>query len=334
LRIVIQQKNILVAPLDWGLGHATRCVPIIRRLIADGHRVQLASNGRSARWLADYFPQLPMHTEIPDYAITYPKRGSMPWHFVKESPRLLRVIQAEQRWLKRFVEAHAIDEVYSDNRYGLHHKRVKCTIITHQLFIRAPWYARAALHRLTFSYINKFSQCLIPDYAGEKNLSGALSHGALLPPNAEFIGPQSRFAGMHVEPSSMGYDVVALISGPEPTRSQFQQELIERLHAEKKSALVICGTPEQHHDTTEGKVRILSHLTDSEMATALKFSHHIICRPGYSTIMDLHALGCRAEFVPTPGQTEQEYLSEALSADFKIPAAQNFFQSRKRQTIR
>ena len=141
--------------MDWGLGHATRCVPIIRRLIAEGHRVQLASNGRSARWLADYFPQLPMHTGIPDYAITYPKSGSMPWHFVKEAPRLLRVIQAEQRWLKRFVDEHAIDEVYSDNRYGLYHTQVKSTLITHQLFIRAPWYARVALHRLTLSYINK-----------------------------------------------------------------------------------------------------------------------------------------------------------------------------------
>lgn len=300
-------------------------MPLIKRLLAEGHRVQLASNGRSARWLADYFPQLTLHTDIPDYAITYPKSGSMPWHFVKEAPRLLRVIQDEHAWLDRFVEVHTIDEVYSDNRYGLHHKRVKCTIITHQLFIRAPWYARAALHRLTLSFINKFSQCLIPDYAGEKNLSGALSHGASLPPNAEYIGPQSRFAGMDVEPASMVYEVVALISGPEPARSQFQQEVIERLHAEKKSALVICGTPEQHHDRTEGKVRILSHLTDSEMAAALKFSHHIICRPGYSTIMDLHALGCRAEFVPTPGQTEQEYLREVLSTDYKIPVVQNFF---------
>jgi hypothetical protein len=302
--------NILVAPLDWGLGHATRSVPLIKRLLAEGHNVQLASNGRSARWLANYFPQLKVHTDIPDYAITYPERGSMEWHFLKQSPRLLRVIRAEHAWLERFTEAHTIDEVYSDNRYGLYHERVKCTLITHQLFIRAPWYARAGVHRLTEYYIQQFDACWVPDYASEPNLSGALSHASKLPRNVKFIGPQSRFTNVIFDASAPLYDNVALISGPEPTRSHFQAELLLRFQQEGKSALIVCGTPEHSFDRTEGCVRLVSHLSDAQLGGVLKSAGHLVCRPGYSTIMDLHVLGCKAEFIPTPGQTEQEYLCQ------------------------
>jgi hypothetical protein len=316
LRTGSTQKNILVAPLDWGLGHATRCVPLINRLLAEGHNVQLASNGRSARWLANYFPQLKVHTDIPDYAITYPERGSMEWHFLKQSPRLLRVIRAEHRWLERFTEAHTIDEVYSDNRYGLYHERVKCTLITHQLFIRAPWYARAGVHRLTEHYIQQFDACWVPDYASEPNLSGALSHASKLPRNVKFIGPQSRFTNVMFDASAPVYDNVALISGPEPTRSHFQAELLLRFQQEGKTALIVCGTPEQSFDRTEGCVRLVSHLSDAQLADVLKSAGHLVCRPGYSTIMDLHVLGCKAEFIPTPGQTEQEYLCQVMGTEY------------------
>ena len=316
MSIVSQQKNILVAPLDWGLGHATRCVPLIRRVLAEGHHVQLASNGRSARWLKDYFPQLTVHTDIPDYAITYPERGSMEWHFLKESPRLLRVIRAEHAWLERFTETHALDEVYSDNRYGLYHESVKCTLITHQLFIRTPWYARAAVHRLTEYYIQMFNACWVPDYAGESNLSGALSHASKLPRNVQFIGPQSRFTDGTFDTSAPAYDNVALISGPEPARSHFQAELLLRFQQEGKSALMVCGTPEKFFDRMEGCVRVVSHLPDAQLAGVLKSAGHIVCRSGYSTIMDLHALGCKAEFIATPGQTEQEYLCQVQSTKY------------------
>ena len=310
------QKNILVAPLDWGLGHATRCVPLIKRLLAEGHRVQLASNGRSARWLADYFPNLAVLTDIPDYAVTYPVDGSMARHFLKESPRLLRVIRAEHAWLERFAEVHTIDEVYSDNRYGLYHEHVKCILITHQLFIRTPWYARAIVHRITDYYIQKFNGCWVPDYAGESNLSGALSHASKLPHNVEFIGPQSRFSDVRIDQSAPSYDVVALVSGPEPTRSHFQQQLLDRFQAEGTLSLMVCGTPDQPFDVQEGNVRMVSHLPDAQLAGVLKLARHIICRPGYSTIMDLHALGCKAEFIPTPGQTEQEYLCQVLGTRY------------------
>lgn len=312
------QKNILVAPLDWGLGHATRCVPLIKRLLAEGHHVQLASNGRSARWLADYFPHLAVHTDIPDYAVTYPLNGYMAWHFLKESPRLLRVIRAEHAWLERFAEAHAIDEVYSDNRYGLYHEHVKCILITHQLFIRAPWYARAAVHGLTEYYIQKFNACWVPDYAGEANLSGALSHATKLPRNVEFIGPQSRFTDIRIDENAPRYDMVALLSGPEPTRSHFQQQLLSRFQAEGTLSLIVCGTPDLPFDFQEGNVRMVSHLPDAQLAGILKSAGRIVCRPGYSTIMDLHVLGCKAELIPTPGQTEQVYLCQITDYELQM----------------
>ncbi|MFN5621009.1 MAG: glycosyltransferase, partial [Flavobacteriales bacterium] len=307
-------KNIWVAPLDWGLGHATRCVPLINRLLAEGHHVYLASNGRSARWLANYFPKLEVHTDIPDYAVTYPISGSMQFHFLKESPRLLRVIRAEHDWLAQFAERHAIDEVYSDNRYGLYHERIPCFIITHQLFIRAPWYARRLLYWMTHHYIQRFDQCLVPDYEGAVNLSGELSHGRGVPQNVRYIGPQSRFSEVFAEENVPCYDVVALISGPEPTRSEFQRQLLHRLLGSQRSALMVCGTPDESFDRQEGNVRLVSHLPDAQLAGVLKSAGHIICRPGYSTIMDLHVLGCKAEFIPTPGQTEQEYLWRVMGS--------------------
>jgi hypothetical protein len=240
----------------------------------------------------------------------------MEWHFLKEAPRLLRVIRAEHAWLERFTETHALDEVYSDNRYGLYHESVKCTLITHQLFIRTPWYARAAVHRLTEYYIQKFNACWVPDYAGESNLSGALSHAARLPCNVQFIGPQSRFTEGTFDTSVPTYDNVALISGPEPARSHFQAELLLRFQQEGKSALMVCGTPEQFFDLMEGCVRVVSHLPDAQLAGVLKSAGHIVCRPGYSTIMDLHALGCKAEFIATAGQTEQEYLCQVQSTKY------------------
>ena len=303
------KHRILVAPLDWGLGHATRCAPLIDRWLADGHEVILASNGRSALWLKDRYPTLELLSDIPDYRVTYPTSGSMTLHFAKHFLRLRKVVQLEHAWLQRIVLEKNIHQVCSDNRYGLYHHDIPCSIITHQLNLRVPFLLRWSVRRLLNRYLQQFSAVWIPDHAGSPNLSGSLSHGGKREFDTQFIGPLSRFQQTKSAEGNSDYQVVALISGPEPSRANFEQQLrivLEQLH---RPALLVLGLPGSPIHEQKGLLQIVNHLSDTELANALRGSKLIICRSGYSTIMDLNALGVKALLVPTPEQTEQEYLA-------------------------
>ena len=312
VRVVMNNKSkrkILVAPLDWGLGHATRCSVLIDDLLQKGHEVILASNGRSAAWLKDRYQTLTLLTNIPDYAVTYPTNGNMVAHFAKHAFRLLAVVQAEHRWLKRIVIDHAIDEVYSDNRYGLHHHVIPCTLITHQLYIRGPRWSRLITGFMLKRILKRFTSILVPDFEDDRSLSGALSHGGNHDKHVRYIGPLSRFSNQTYNRTQSSFQVVALVSGPEPARSMFEEQLKGILSTLDRPALLITGKPELQQTEHMKQLSIKSHLNDEELASAMQSAQLIICRSGYSTIMDLYALKCRALLVPTPGQTEQEYLA-------------------------
>ena len=300
--------RILVAPLDWGLGHATRCAPLIDRWLAAGHEVVLASNGRSADWLKARYPQLELLTDIPDYAVTYPSRGPITLHLLKQMVRLRKVVRAEHRWLQRIVVEKNIHQVCSDNRYGLYHAQVPCTLITHQLYLRVPKPFRWMVGKWLNSYLKQFRALWVPDYERDSNLSGLLSHGGIWNKKALFIGPLSRFhsAAVTVEKP---YSVVAIVSGPEPTRTRFENQLRTILGQLECSALLVLGKPEEPVQEQKGLLHIVNHLPDSELAAALKSARLVVCRSGYSTLMDLYTLNVKALLVPTPGQSEQEYLA-------------------------
>jgi uncharacterized protein (TIGR00661 family) len=300
--------RILVAPLDWGLGHATRCTPLIDRWLAAGHEVVLASNGRSADWLKARYPHLELLTDIPDYAVTYPSRGPITLHLVTQMVRLRKVVRAEHRWLQRIVIEKNIHQVCSDNRYGLYHVDVPCTLITHQLYLRVPKPFRWIVGKWLNYYLKRFRALWVPDYGLESNLSGLLSHGGAWDKKALFIGPLSRFhsAAVTVEKP---YSVVAIVSGPEPTRTRFENQLRDLLPQLECPALLVLGKPEEPVQEQKGLMRIVNHLPDSELAAALKSARLVVCRSGYSTLMDLHSLEVKALLVPTPGQSEQEYLA-------------------------
>lgn len=305
----VPKHRILVAPLDWGLGHATRCAPLIDRWLAAGHEVILASNGRSAAWLKERYPTLELLLDIPDYCVTYPTRGSMTLHFAKHFLRLRKVVQLEQSWLQRIVQEKNIHQVCSDNRYGLYHHDIPCSIITHQLNLRVPFLLRWSARKLLNQYLQQFRSVWVPDHAGSHSLSGALSHGGKRELEVQFIGPLSRFQPAISDEGRSDYQVVALISGPEPARSNFEQLLrtvLEQLH---RPALLVLGLPGSPIHEQKGMLQIVNHLSDIALANALRGSKLIICRSGYSTIMDLHALDVKALLVPTPEQTEQEYLA-------------------------
>jgi uncharacterized protein (TIGR00661 family) len=309
--------RVLVCPLNWGLGHATRCVPLIRQYLNSGNEVVIAADGVSLEFLRTEFPELNT-IFLPSYKIRYSKGKTQVWAMLRSLPAILYGIFSEHFWLKKLLKTEYFDLVVSDNRFGLWSKKTDCIYITHQLMVKMPkslnWFEKP-IWRFHRFFINKYNECLIPDFEGIENLSGDLSHKYPLPQNARFIGVLSRFSDIKIEKSNKIFEIVAIISGPEPQRTIFEKQIISKYEKSENKTLVVCGLPQNKISaTTKENLTIVPHLPDNELAAYLIAATKIISRSGYSTIMDLHALNClgKAEFIPTPGQTEQEYLYEYL----------------------
>lgn len=302
------KKRILVCPLDWGLGHAARCIPVIRELLNNEADVVIGADSHPLAMLQKEFPELDF-VKLKGYEITYPSNGKMALHIAKQAPVILKRVGEEQRQLKQIIAEKQIDAVISDNRYGLWSKSLPCVFITHQILVKSPVF-ESFIHRLNKRYISKYSQCWIPDFEDGETLSGELSHRFNLPENVRFIGALSRFNSEDQHPAdSFTYDVMAVVSGPEPQRSIFEEKILNQLRQSNYRAILVQGLAGNENHSKEGRIEIHSHLPTSEMLKAIRTSKVIISRPGYSTIMDLAVLGKNAIFVPTPGQTEQEYLA-------------------------
>lgn len=311
-------KNIVIAPLDWGLGHATRCVPIINKLINLGANVIIAADKRPFDFLTNEFPELKA-IRLSGYDITYSKGNNLSGKIIKSFPRIRKRIKQEHKALNKIIDEYKIDIVISDNRYGLWNHKVKTVFITHQLNIKAPKRLRMFefVPRLFIrKFIKKYNECWIPDYEGKINLSGDLSHKSKLLSNIHFIGPLSRF---HMEETDdkcfetidHKHDLLVILSGPEPQRTMFENIIFGQLKTSDLNTVVIRGITEKFEESELNKnVKVFSHLKSEKICQLISKSKIVLCRPGYSSIMDLTALGKDAIFVPTPGQTEQEYLAK------------------------
>lgn len=307
-----KQKRILICPLDWGLGHATRCIPIIRLLLKKNSEVVIAADAGPLALLKQEFPQLTF-VQLKGYDIQYPKSGSMKMKMLLSIAKIVNGIKEEHIQLDKIIDDHKIDIVISDNRYGCWSKKVKSIFITHQLMAKAP-IGESILHKKIVKYIDNYDECWVPDLPGNTNLSGDLSHKYALPKNAFFVGALSRFSRLPPFDSAQGdktrFDVMAIISGPEPQRSIFEKLVIEQLIQTNLKALVVCGKTSEEKTETLKNIKIVSHLKSEEMQIAIQNADIILSRSGYSTVMDLVSLGKKVIFIPTPGQTEQEYLAE------------------------
>ena len=311
-------KRVLVCPLNWGLGHATRCVPIIHQLIEQGHQITIVSDGYPLQFLRQEFPDLSF-IELESYPVRYSSGKSQVSAILKVAPKILKAIRQEHIWLKELLKKEKYDLIISDNRFGLWNATIESVYITHQLMVKMPKglkFLEPLAWRMHRTFINRYDECRIPDTNGNNNLSGDLSHKYKLPKNATFTDTLSRFSLLKdIEPDAE-FETVAVISGLEPQRSLFEENLINRFKSSEEKTLIIQGQPQaKEFKKTIGNLTIISHLDSSKLASHLSGAKKIICRSGYSTIMDLAALDClhKAEFIPTPGQTEQEYLAEYLS---------------------
>lgn len=305
-------KRILIAPLDWGLGHATRCVPIIRHLLSTGQQPIIAASGRPLTLLQNEFPEME-YVEFEGYDITYPEGTGMAWKMFRSTPHILKRIREEHHELQSLIPKLKLDAVISDNRFGLHTRKIPSVYMTHQVMIKAPALVEPILYRMHADYMRKFSHVWVPDY-GADGLSGDLAHKFPLPKNGCYIGPLSRFGGVEGKQTT---DVLVVISGPEPQRTRFELQVLKQLKDFDGKAVAVLGTPDRERDETIGNVRIVLHLSASELEKEMAAAKLVVSRSGYSTIMDLAALGKQAVFVPTPGQTEQEYLAQKYHREGK-----------------
>ncbi|PKP45512.1 MAG: glycosyltransferase [Bacteroidetes bacterium HGW-Bacteroidetes-12] len=309
--MIKNSKKIVVCPLDWGLGHAARCVPIINALIDLEHEVIIAADKAPLSFLKTTFPQLKF-VQLPGYIIRYTTNGRMSLKMLQQLPGLLRSIKKEHQLLQNIINEYKIDLVISDNRYGCWSEKVPSIFITHQLFIQAP-YGKKWLNKINHHFIQKFNECWVPDGEGKNNLSGNLSHTKKL--NATptfFIGPLSRFSGKDSF-LELKYDAFIIISGPEPQRTVFESLVAKQAKKTALKLVVVRGLPSENKIPEYLQLKNLevhNHLATELFLGKLSQSNLVISRAGYSTIMDLAVLGKKAVLVPTPGQTEQEYLAK------------------------
>jgi uncharacterized protein (TIGR00661 family) len=311
------RKRVLVAPLDWGLGHATRCIPIIYDLIGRGFEIIIAADGPIKILLKKEFPHV-VFTQLKGYNISYSQHGS--WLFLKlllQLPKLLWSIHSEKKWLKKIVRNNNIDLVISDNRLGLSHKTTACIYITHQLKIKTgtrftEWLAQ----KIHYFFINKYNSCWVPDHESGNDLAGELSHPKKLPAiPVKYLGPLSRFEKITVEKK---YDLLVLLSGPEPQRTILENVMLKELKTFHGNILLVRGLPGNadngiQQPKMENGMMVANHLPALALNAAILQSHLVICRSGYTTIMDLVKLQQNAILIPTPSQTEQEYLAAYLA---------------------
>lgn len=305
----IKHQNILVAPLNWGLGHATRCVPIIKALIQEGYNPIIASDGIALIYLKNEFPEL-IFEELPSYNINYPASGKYyNWHFLKLFPALCKAIVLEQKKTKKLIKKHNITGIISDNRLGVFAKKIKSVYLTHQVRVFSGMFTwlSSALHQY---FIKKHTVCWIPDVENEVNLSGKLSHLKKPLKNTLFIGPIARMKQLNVEKN---IDILVILSGPEPQRSFLAEKLLFELNGEPKNIVLIEGIVQEKQTITQlNNIEIYNFMTSVELEITINKSKLVICRSGYTSIMDLAFLKTNTYFIPTLGQKEQEYLAEYL----------------------
>ena len=312
----ISAKNILVAPLNWGLGHSTRCIPIINALIDEGFNPILASDGIALEMLRKEFSDLKT-LELPSYQIEYAKNGNyFKWKMLKNTPKMIEAIVKEKKIVKNWIKEYKLSGIISDNRLGVFSKKIPSVFLTHQLNVltgNTTWLT-SKLHQFI---IKKYYECWVPDVEKTPNLTGKLGHLTNKNFKIKYIGPLSRFKFIKLKTE---FDLMVLLSGPEPQRGILEAQLREEMLNFKGKIVFIRGVIEKVQSTEQiENIIFYNFMNSAELETMLNKSEKVLCRSGYTTIMDLAKLEKKAFFIPTPGQYEQEYLAKKLKKEGIAP---------------
>ena len=309
-------KTILIAPLNWGLGHATRCIPIIKALQENNFIPIIASDGIALALLRKEFPYI-QTLELPSYQIEYAKNGkNFKWKLLKNLPKMMEAIWEEKRLVKKWVKKYAIEGIISDNRLGVFSPKVPSVFITHQLNVmtgNTTWIT-SILHQ---KIIKKYTECWVPDIENAPNLTGKLGHLKTNTLDLKYIGPLSR---LHKKEVPQKYDLMVILSGPEPQRGILEELLKREVLRFDGKVVFIKGIVEKEQKKEEiENITYYNFMNTRQIEQTFNESEIVLSRSGYTTIMDLAVLQKKAFFIPTPGQYEQEYLAKKLKNNNLVP---------------
>jgi uncharacterized protein (TIGR00661 family) len=312
------KKKILVAPLSRGLGHAARCIPIIEALENHGYEPIIASDGVALAFLKKEFPLLTA-LELPSYQIEYARKGAFfKLKLLLQLPKMFYTVRSENKMVCSIVKEYELSGIISDNRLGAFCNSVPSVFITHQLNVLTGS-TTMLTSKIHAYFIKKFRECWVPDVQGNPNLSGKLGHTENNSLNLKYIGPLSR---LHKQAAEKKYDLMVLLSGPEPLRSQIEEKLLPELKKYNGKTIVINGIIEDEQKIIKnGNTLFYNYMTTPQLEQAFAESELVLCRPGYTTIMDLAKLCKKAFFVVPRGEYEQEYLAKKLKRSNTVPFA-------------
>lgn len=304
---------VLLSPLDWGLGHTARCIPIVQELLNHGCIVIIACNSVQKALLSQEFPDC-TYVNLQGYDLRY---GTNRWrtivNILLQAPKILTKIKAEHRWLNIFLKKQPVDAIISDNRFGFYSTSAPTVFITHQLHIKTALgsYINQLVQWLNYRCIARFNACWVPDYKGLQAMAGELSNPARLPAvPVQYLGGISR---LQTCTKAAATTLLIILSGPEPQRTQFEDQLLQDIKQLSLRVVLVRGLPESTSVPEGGSnCTIYNHAPASLLNKLLCEAELVISRAGYTTVMDLLKLGKKSILVPTPGQAEQEYLSKHL----------------------
>lgn len=309
----ISKQNVLVAPLDWGLGHATRMIPLIQQLKEQSNHVIIASSALALEFLKERFPDLSF-ISLPAYNISYSSR-SVFRRLIFQLPRAFHTLRSENKLLQSIITEHSVDIIVSDNRFGCYSNLCKSVFITHQRHIVLPKILRFVepiADRVNARFINKFDELWIPD-SNEFQLSKPFEGNKFISIHQKYIGILSRFTPTK-RVGENKYDYACILSGPEPQRAILEQKLITVFKNSEYKTAIVTGCYNSIGDYNN--IFVFGRLHEKELLKVINSSKYLIFRSGYSSVMDLIALDRKAILIPTPGQSEQEELAMYLKQKF------------------
>lgn len=314
--------RILVTPLDWGLGHAGRCLPIIKELTRCGVEPIIATGGSAWDWFRKELPQTTL-LKLPGYRIRYARHNLTVPKLLLQAPYVYKVIRQEQALVKIWVKEMDIKAIISDNRYGCYHPDVYNIFVCHQLAPRLPVFntiLRRSVFRFHRDLMSPFDEIWVPDDP-ELLLSGDLSTYATKDLSIRYTGILSRFQDVHTVDAGYSHDILndhrpellAILSGPEPQRSLLESRLEAQAQNLPFKTWLVQGLPEADTIEVNRQVIKISHLSTMDLCKALQATGVILSRSGYTSLMDYTVLGIRRMILtPTPGQPEQLYLAQLM----------------------
>jgi uncharacterized protein (TIGR00661 family) len=314
----MKRQTICIAPLDWGLGHATRCISLTKGLLQLGYNIVIASEGHHQALLREAIPEATFLT-LAGYRIKYSKKGKwFLWAILLQIPKIVFSIYYEKRWLYKMQKQFHFDIIISDNRFGFRHHKIPSVFITHQLNVQTPWrWSNLFIRKIQYHFINRFDACWVPDMEGNNNLSGILSNATVKPKvPIWYMGTLSRLKSQQKEASTTSpIQFLGIVSGPEPQRTLFENLLWATGNGLHKPFAIVAGRPLQLGEnkfTQNGA--LYQHADGDKLALLIQSAEVIIFRGGYTSLMELLPFNKKLIMVPTPGQTEQTYLAKWWSS--------------------